>query len=68
MHPLLTVLMIFIGGAEAGVAGLMLVLPLLGIAMAIGETMGQVMTDPRLRARHRQARALRAAQASVDLL
>ena len=67
MHPLLTVLMIFIGGAEAGVAGLMLVLPLLGIAMAIGETAGQVMTDPRLRARHRQAKALRAAQASVDL-
>jgi predicted PurR-regulated permease PerM len=68
MHPLLTVLMIFIGGAEAGVAGLMLVLPLLGIAMAIGETLGQVITDPRLRARHRQARALQAAQASVDLL
>ena len=67
MHPLLTVLMIFIGGTEAGVAGLMLVLPLLGIAMAIGETMGQVMTDPRLRARHRQAKALRAAQASIDL-
>lgn len=67
MHPLLTVLMIFVGGAEAGVAGLMLVLPLLGIAMAIGETLGQVMTDPRLRARHRQATALRATQASLDL-
>jgi hypothetical protein len=45
----------------------MLVLPLLGIAMAIGETLGQVMTDPRLRARHRQATALRATQASLDL-
>jgi len=68
MHPLITVLMIFIGGAVAGVAGLMLVLPLLGIAMAIGETLGQVITDPRLRARHRQAKALRARQASADLM
>ncbi|HEY8026805.1 MAG TPA: AI-2E family transporter [Burkholderiaceae bacterium] len=68
MHPLITVLMIFIGGAVAGVAGLMLVLPLLGIAMAIGETLGQVITDPRLRARHRQARVLRTRQASIDLI
>ena len=68
MHPLITVLMIFIGGAEAGVAGLMLVLPLLGVAMAVGETLGQVITDPRLRARHRQAKALRSKQASADLV
>ena len=68
MHPLITVLMIFIGGAIAGVAGLMLVLPLLGIAMAIGETLGHVITDPRLRARHRQAKALLAMQASADLI
>jgi hypothetical protein len=40
MHPLLTVLMIFVGGAVAGVAGLMLVLPLLGVAMVVGETVG----------------------------
>jgi predicted PurR-regulated permease PerM len=67
MHPLITVLMIFIGGAIGSVAGLMLVLPLLGIAMAIGETLGQVITDPRLRARHRHARALLAAQVNADL-
>jgi predicted PurR-regulated permease PerM len=30
--------MIFVGGAVAGVAGLMLVLPVLGVVMVIGET------------------------------
>ena len=67
IHPLVTVLMIFIGGALSGVAGLMLVLPLLGVVMVIGETMGRLMTNPRLRARHRYARALRERQASADL-
>ncbi|MFZ4539568.1 AI-2E family transporter [Propionivibrio sp.] len=36
LHPLITVVMIFVGGAVAGVAGLMLVLPLLGIVMVLG--------------------------------
>ncbi|SFC70856.1 AI-2E family transporter [Massilia yuzhufengensis] len=67
VHPLVTVLMIFIGGALAGVVGLMLVLPLLGVVMVIGETLGRLVTNPRLRARHRYARALRTRQASVDL-
>jgi len=67
MHPLLTVLMIFVGGAVAGVAGLMLVLPLLGVAMVLGETIGEVFTDPRLRARHAFARRLRERQAMRDL-
>jgi predicted PurR-regulated permease PerM len=67
IHPLVTVLMIFIGGALAGVAGLMLVLPLLGVVMVIGETLGRLMTNPRLRARHRYARQLREKQASGDL-
>ena len=67
IHPLITVLMIFIGGSVAGVAGLMLVLPLLGVVMVIGETLGRLITDPRLRARHRNAMALRARQASYDL-
>jgi predicted PurR-regulated permease PerM len=68
IHPLITVLMIFIGGSVAGVAGLMLVLPLLGVVMVIGETLGLLITDPRLRARHRNAIALRTRQASVDLI
>ncbi|SDH25015.1 MULTISPECIES: AI-2E family transporter [unclassified Duganella] len=67
IHPLITVLMIFIGGSVAGVAGLMLVLPLLGVVMVIGETLGRLITDPRLRARHRNAMQLRARQASQDL-
>lgn len=68
IHPLITVLMIFIGGSVAGVAGLMLVLPLLGVVMVIGETLGLLITDPRLRARHRNAITLRTRQASVDLI
>ena len=67
LHPLVTVLMIFVGGAVAGVPGLMLVLPVLGVVMVIGETIGLIVTDPRLMARHRHARALRREQASCDL-
>jgi len=67
LHPLVTVLMIFVGGAVAGVPGLMLVLPVLGVVMVIGETIGLIVTDPRLMARHRHARALRRQQASRDL-
>jgi hypothetical protein len=59
MHPLLTVVMIFVGGAVAGVTGLMLVLPVLGVAMVVGQTLGQLITDARLVARHRHARGLR---------
>lgn len=67
LHPLVTVLMIFAGGAVAGVPGLMLVLPVLGVVMVIGETVGIIVTDPRLIARHRHATALRREQASADL-
>ncbi len=67
MHPLVTVLMIFVGGAVAGVPGLMLVLPVLGVVMVVGETIGKVITDPRLMARHRHGRELRRLQASADL-
>lgn len=67
MHPLVTVLMIFAGGAVAGMSGLMLVLPLLGVVAVCGETVGKVVTDPRLMARHRYARMLRRRQAASDL-
>ena len=67
LHPLVTVLMIFVGGAVAGVSGLMLVLPVLGVVTVIGETIGVIVTDPRLMARHRHALALRREQASNDL-
>jgi len=67
IHPLLTVLMIFIGGAVAGVPGLMLVLPVLGVAMVFGETIGMVITDPRLRARHAYAKRLMEKMVAADL-
>jgi predicted PurR-regulated permease PerM len=67
IHPLITVLMIFIGGSVAGITGLMLVVPLLGVVMVVGETLGRLITNPRLRARHRHAMTLRTRQASADL-
>jgi predicted PurR-regulated permease PerM len=67
IHPVLAVLMIFIGGAVAGIAGLMLVLPVLGIALVVCQTIGAIVTDPRLMARYSHGRALRKAQAVVDL-
>ena len=67
LHPLLTVVMIFVGGMVAGVTGLMLVLPLLGIVMVFGETIGEIVTDPRLRARHAFARSLQHHQVTRDL-
>ena len=67
MHPLVTVVMIFAGGAVAGIAGLMLVLPVLGVVRVIGETVGIVLTDPRLGARNRHARWLRRNAAIEDL-
>ncbi|GAB4166500.1 MAG: AI-2E family transporter [Rhodocyclaceae bacterium] len=67
IHPMLSVVMLFVGGALAGVSGLMLVLPVLGVVMVIGETIGRVLTDPRLRARHAYAKRLRARQAALDL-
>lgn len=67
MHPLVTVVMIFAGGAVAGIAGLMLVLPVLGVVRVVGETAGIVLTDARLTARHRHARMLRQRAAAEDL-
>lgn len=67
MHPVLTVVMIFVGGAVAGVPGLMLVMPLLGVVMVLGESVGALVTDPRLRARHAHAKRLRHAVVTEDL-
>jgi predicted PurR-regulated permease PerM len=67
MHPLLTILMIFVGGAVAGVPGLMLVLPLLGVIMVLGETLGMVLSDQRLMVRHRHAGCLRYTRVTRDL-
>ena len=68
MHPVITVMMLFIGGAVAGVSGLMLALPLLGVVMVIGGTIGRIVTDDRLMARYRHGKMLREKRASADLV
>lgn len=66
-HPLLTVVMIFAGGVAAGVPGLFLAMPVLGVCMVLGEIFGQVWQDERLRARHEYANRLRRLAARMDL-
>lgn len=59
LHPVLSVLMLFLGAAVAGPTGLVLVLPVWGVVTLVIETLGQIVTDPRLIRRYRQARQLR---------
>jgi len=59
IHPVLSVLMLFLGAAVAGPTGLFLVLPLWGVVTIVTETLSQIVTDPRLIRRFRQARQLR---------
>ena len=67
MHPLPTVLMVFIGGAVAGIPGLILALPLAGVVSAIVGTVAGIVQDPRLRARNAYAKALLARRVTADL-
>ena len=67
MHPLITVLMILLGGAVAGISGLLLVMPVLGVVMVAGQVIGELVTDQRILARHRHARRLRRQRARADL-
>ncbi len=66
MHPLPTVLMVFIGGAVAGIPGLILALPLAGVVSAVVGTIAGIVRDPRLRARNAHAKALLARRTSAD--
>jgi predicted PurR-regulated permease PerM len=66
MHPLPTVLMVFIGGAVAGVPGLILALPLAGVVSAIVGTVGGIVQDPRLRARNAYAKLLQTRRVTAD--
>lgn len=68
LHPLLSLLMLLVGGAIAGIAGLMLVLPVMGMALLLGETLELIFTDPRLRARHAFSVTLRKRAAEADLI
>jgi predicted PurR-regulated permease PerM len=65
VHPVLSVLMLFLGAAVAGPAGLLLVLPVLGVVAVITETLRQILTDERLRKRYRHARQLQRTMAEV---
>jgi predicted PurR-regulated permease PerM len=67
MHPLPTVLLIFLGGAVAGIPGLILVLPLAGVVMVVAGTIGGIVNEPRLRARHTFAKMLRSRRITADL-
>jgi len=67
MHPLLTVLMIMLAGAVAGISGLLLVMPVMGVVMVAGQIIGELATDERILARHRHARRLKRQRARADL-
>ena len=58
IHPLLSVLMFFLGATVAGATGLVLALPVFGVVTVVGETAAQVLADRRLRARYQLARRL----------
>jgi predicted PurR-regulated permease PerM len=58
VHPLLSVLMLFLGATVAGATGLVFALPLFGVVGVIGETVSQVVTDRRLKARYKASRQL----------
>ena len=60
IHPVVSVLVLFLGAEVAGPAGLMLVLPIWGVVAVITDGLGQIIADKRLRERFRQARQLRA--------
>jgi predicted PurR-regulated permease PerM len=61
IHPLLSVLMFFLGATVAGGTGLVLALPVLGVVSVGAEIVAQVIIDPRLRFRYRAARQIAAA-------
>jgi len=58
VHPLLSVLMLFLGATVAGATGLILALPLFGVVVVIGEAVSKIVTDRKLRARYKTARQL----------
>jgi len=67
MHPLPSVLMLVIGGTVAGIPGLVLAIPLAGVVSAVVGTVGSIIDNPRLHARHAFARALQVERDNADL-
>ncbi len=68
MHPVLTVVMFLIGGAVAGISGLFLVMPVFAVVMVVGRIIGELLSDDRIKARHRHALILKRRRAQIDLL
>ncbi len=58
IHPVLSVLMLFLGAEVAGPAGLCLVLPVLGLVAVVTEMLVQILGDEHLRKRYYHARQL----------
>jgi predicted PurR-regulated permease PerM len=65
IHPVLSVLMLFLGAAVAGPTGLVLVLPVMGVVAVVTETVAQIIADQRLKHRFRQARQLKTAEVKL---
>jgi len=65
IHPLLSVLMFFLGATVAGGTGLVLALPVLGVVSVVVEIVAQVVMDRRLRFRYLAAGDLAAAGAGA---
>ncbi len=65
IHPVLSVLMLFLGASVAGPTGLVLVLPVLGVVVVITETLGQILSDRCLRERFWHAQQLKASPVSA---
>ena len=67
MHPLTDCAADIPRRGGRGNPGLILVLPLAGIVMVIAGTIGGIIEDPRLRARHRFAKSLESRRVTADL-
>jgi predicted PurR-regulated permease PerM len=51
VHPLLSLLMLFLGGTVAGGTGLVLALPVFAVVSVISDVASQIVTDQKLIAR-----------------
>ena len=68
IHPVLSVVMLFLGGTVAGATGLVLALPLFGVVAVIGQAVAEVISDHKLRARFRGGRRLAALSAKREAM
>jgi len=67
IHPLLSVVMFFLGATVAGGTGLVLALPVLGVMAVVAQVVAEVVIDRRLWSRYRAARNLAAPWANAKV-